>query len=182
MDSKSTKCTCGASELTSDGREKYPRAAEIGHEPQCPDPRATPAKRPTGQCTCSPIIRATCGHCASCPALYPRQPAPGDEPDVLTRLVRLVRMGPESGSIAHRDVHATKLLDLISEARAEKALADMAILAANVAAEALKRGQQSASEARRAAFRELAAVLLDMPAQVRDGYLRRMLEAHGGES
>jgi hypothetical protein len=73
-------------------------------------------KRTNGPCTCGSTPRRTedgrtvLEHCPYCPALYPAQ----QEPDALTRLVRLIR---------ESDAHPTDIaeaIDLISEAREEK--------------------------------------------------------------
>jgi hypothetical protein len=94
------------------------------HSPSCPRSFTPPAKRVMGECL--GVIggcRFDAGdlawdHIPHCPSLHPFQP--GDEPDTLARLERLVRMGAESGSIAHRDVHAVKVLALISQAQEEQ--------------------------------------------------------------
>ena len=66
-------------------------------------------KRTHGPCTCQQW-HPNAGHEADCPALYSAQ----QEPDALTRLVRLIR---------ESDAHPTDIaeaMDLISEAREEK--------------------------------------------------------------
>lgn len=74
----------------------------------------TPTKRTTGKCNCYPPPAGGFKHDANCPSLYPLQPQPGDEPDTLTRLARLVRT--RRGMSGDAFEHAT--LDLIARARA----------------------------------------------------------------
>lgn len=83
-----------------------------------------PTKRTTGQChgTAHGCEYTEAGvlHTGSCPALYPLQPQPGDEPDTLTKLARTVRavgMLSSDGRIEELVEHA---LALISEATEER--------------------------------------------------------------
>jgi hypothetical protein len=155
-------------------------------------PCATPTKRAVGPCTCGADWRAhdpsPATHTPDCPALYRRQPTSGDEPDALTRLVRHARAAANDVPIAATEWE-TAAWALISEVRTEMRAMQQANDDLRSGTENLQRvvrsltaGQQSASEARQAAFRELAEELMVMPPNLREGHLRRVFVANGGES
>lgn len=90
-------------------------------------PFTPPTKRTTGQCMglirgCSIDSMGLWTHVSDCPALSPLQPQPGDEPDTLTKLTRLVRTFPELCSPTTRMEEAEQALAIISEAAEERAL------------------------------------------------------------
>lgn len=147
--------------------------------PSCP--RATPTKRAMGQCTCVEAYQRANTHRPGCPAIYPRQPAPGDEPDALMRLVRHVRGGLDFCD-KNEATWASAALDLISEVRTEIDLHKKWRTMLEASVQTLRRGQQRASEARQAAFREMAEEMWLKSSSEREAHLRRVLEGNGGET
>ena len=78
-------------------------------------------KRTHGPCTCAKAaIPSLEGHQSDCPSLYPAQ----QEPDALTRLVRLVKtawmLTPNATNRISADEFEETALSLISEAREEQ--------------------------------------------------------------
>lgn len=108
----------------------------------------------------------TCGgtrvslHYADCLSLQPKQPAPGDEPDPLTHLVRVVRALCSAAPECVAERFETRAMDLIADARSERA----------------RIVQNSRhGEIRKQAFLELAEELAEMEPAQRDAHIRRIL-------
>lgn len=147
-----------------------------------------PKKRTHGQCTCYPLAGEG-KHLPDCPALYPLQPQPGDEPSALTHLTKLTRDDTCLGW-GLSAMQQEQALALISEAAEERKALEAAHRAAEarfdacdkerVAAlgqvEELKAGQRSASEARRQAFLELAEDLMEQSVEERERTIRRIID------
>jgi hypothetical protein len=132
-----------------------------------------PTKRTTGQCSeaCAAFRSAQQtspvplpGHLAGCPALYPLQPQPGDEPDTLTKAIRTVRSLHSFANHDRADSLLEEAINLISEAASErkalkerlKAYEDTQRYASDSNARYLKMGQQQGRVA-------LATELLSAP-------------------